>query len=342
MRAFHDRSRSLAFAILALAGCMPTDVGFMPPTDIDEDCTTLNANIIVRSASDARSLPQKCFTVAGDVEVVGSDLIDLEPLVYLRQANVLRIKDNPQLRTLSGLDRVQVLQHLEVDNNPMLGDVSGLGRTDTVARVTIQKNPQLVTLEGLRSLREVGAGGLAIIDNSGLDDLGDFETLERIEGPLRVEANSGLLSLQTFRRIESIGELRVTGNSGLRSLRINVVSVAGDISITDNPDLTDFASFGDLTTVSGSMKIERNPALTITNGFTPKFRSIAGDLSIDSNVALTDIYDIAANVYSVGGSVIAIGNTALSECRAEDLDLIEEIGNFLDIGNNGSFYDPCH
>lgn len=342
MRAFHDHSIAVVFAALALAGCMPTDVGFMPPTDIDEDCQTLNANIIVRSASDARSLPQRCFTVAGDVEVYGSDLTDLEPLVYLRQANVLRIKDNPQLRSLAGLDRVQVLQHLEIDNNPMLADVSGLGRTDTVPRISILKNPQLVSLEGLRSLREVGAGGIRIQGNSGLDGLTDFEALERIEGPLIIAANTGLTSLQTFRRLDSVGQLEVTGNTGLRKLGFNVVSVGGDILISDNRDMTEIAGFGDLETVSGSLKIERNDALTITNGFTPKFRSVGRDLVITDNPALTDIYDIAANLYSVGGSVIATNNVALSECRADDLDLIEEVGNFLDIGANGSFFDPCH
>jgi hypothetical protein len=342
MRAIYDRWIALAFATLALAGCMPTDVGYMPPIDIDGDCTTLNANIKVRSASDGRALPQKCFTVAGDVEVIGSDLTDLEPLIYLRQANVLRIQGNPELRTLAGLDGVQVLQHVEIDNNPMLGDVSGLSRTDSVARVTISKNPQLVSLEGLRSLREVGAGGMAIIDNDGLDELTDFEALERVEGPLRVASNSGLRSLQTFRRLDSVGKLEVTGNTGLERVGFNVTSVGGDLVISDNRDMIEIAGFGDLETVAGSLKIERNPVLGITNGFTPKFRSVAGDVVITDNVALTDIYDIAANLYSVGGSVLATGNVALSECRADDLDLIEEVGTFLDIGANGSFFEPCH
>jgi hypothetical protein len=343
MRAPIQIIQSLAFAAVGLVGCMPTDVGFMPPSDIDEDCQALNANIIVRSASDARSLPQKCFTVAGDVEVIGSDLIDMEPLIYLRQVNVLRIKDNPQLRTLAGLDRVKVLQHLEVDNNPMLGDVSGLGRTDTIARITISKNQYLVSLGGLRSLREVGAGGLSIRDNSSLETIEEFESLERIEGPFRVENNSGLNDLQTFRRVESIGELVITGNTGMRSLRFNVAAVSGDITVNDNPDLTDFRAFGDLQSVGGNLTIERNTALNIINGFTAKFRTLGGTLSIDSNPALSDIYELAVNLYSVGGSVIATNNPSLSECRAEDLDLyLEEIGGLIDIGGNGADWEPCH
>jgi hypothetical protein len=322
---------------------MPTDVGYQQPTDIDEDCETLNANIIVRSASDARSLPQKCFTVSGDVEVVGSDLADLEPLFYLRQANVLRVKDNPQLFSFAGLDRVKVLQHVEIDNNPMLSDVDGLGRTDTVARVTISKNPYLASLAGLRALRDVGTGGLSIRDNGTLEGLQDLETLERVEGPFRVENNSGISNLQTVRRIESVGELVVAGNTGLRALQLNVVNVQGEVRIADNPDMTELKAFGDLQTVGGNLSIERNKALQNLNGFTASFNNVGGDLAIEGNTTLTDIYELAVNLYSVGGSVIAINNTSLSQCRAEDLDLyIEEIGDLIDIGDNGAEWNPCH
>jgi hypothetical protein len=334
---------AIAIAAVGLFGCMPTDVGYQQPTDIDEDCETLNANIIVRSASDARSLPQKCFTVSGDVEVVGSDLADLEPLYYLRQANVLRVKDNPQLLSFAGLDRVKVLQHVEIDNNPMLGDVYGLDRTDTVARVTISKNPYLVSLTGLRSLRSVGTGGLSIRDNGALESLQDLETLERVEGSFQVENNSGLTNLQTVRRIESVGDLVVTGNTGLRALQLNVVSVQGEVRLSDNPDMTELRAFGDLQMVGGNLKIERNNALQNLNGFTATFTHVGGNLSIQSNTALTDIYELAVNLYTVGGSVIAIKNTSLSRCRADDLDLyIEEIGGGLDIGDNGAEWDPCH
>jgi hypothetical protein len=334
---------AIAIAAVGLFGCMPTDVGYQQPTDIDEDCETLNANIIVRSASDARSLPQKCFTVSGDVEVVGSDLADLEPLYFLRQANVLRVKDNPQLLSFAGLDRVKVLQHVEIDNNPMLGDVYGLDRTDTVARVTISKNPYLVSLAGLRSLREVGTGGLSIRDNGALEGLQDLETLERVEGSFRVENNSGLTNLQTVRRIESAGELVVAGNTGLRALQLNVVSVQGEVRIADNPDMTELKAFGDLQTVGGNLSIERNKALQNLNGFTATFNNVGGNLSVEGNTTLTDIYELAVNLYSVGGSVIAINNTSLSGCRADDLDVyIEEIGGLIDIGDNGTAWDPCH
>ena len=334
---------AIAIAAVGLFGCMPTDVGYQQPTDIDADCETLNANIIVRSASDARSLPQKCFTVSGDVEVVGSDLADLEPLFYLRQANVLRVKDNPQLLSFAGLDRVKVLQHVEVDNNPMLGDVYGLDRTDTVARVTISKNPYLVSMAGLRALRDVGTGGLSIRDNGTLEGLQDLENLERVEGSFRVENNSGITNLQTVRRLESVGELVVTGNTGLRALQLNVVSVQGEVRIADNPDMTELKAFGDLQTVGSHLSIERNKALQNLNGFTASFNNVGGDLAIEGNTTLTDIYELAVNLYSVGGSVIAINNTSLSQCRAEDLDFyIEEIGDLIDIGDNGAEWNPCH
>jgi hypothetical protein len=342
MRAPIESIKALTLAAAGLIGCMPTDVGYMPPSDIDADCQTVEANVIVRSASDARSLPLKCFTVSGDVDVVGTDLADLEPLVYLRQVNVLRIKDNPQLHSLAGLDQVKVLEHLEIDNNPMLGEVVGLDRTDTIARVTITKNPQLDSLAGLRSLQQVGAGGLWIGDNGGLASLQELERLERVEGVFRIEKNRALRDLQTFRRLDSVGDLVISENTGLRSLKLNVSAVQGEVRISDNPDLGSFEGFGDLQSVGGNLTIERNTVLSVTNGFTAKFRTVGGNLSIDGNVALTDIYDLAVSLYAVGGSVIATNNTSLSVCRAEALDYyIEEIGGLIDIGDNGAEWDPC-
>lgn len=342
MRAPIASISALVFAA-GVSGCMPTDVGFTPPSDIDEDCQMLNANIIVRSASDARSLPQKCFMVAGEVSVVDTDLTDLEPLVFLRQAKLLRIKDNSQLRSLSGLDQVKVLEYLDVDNNPMLGDLNGLERTDVIGRVNINRNSSLTDMSGLRSLRDVGAGGLTIGANDILDSLDDLETLERIEGPFRIERNGSLRDLATYRRIESVGELVITGNRGLPELKLNVAAVTRDIQITDNSELLKLAAFSDLQTVGGNLIIERNTALGLTNGFTAKFRTVGGNLSIDGNPSLTDIYELAVNLYAVGGSVIATNNVSLSRCRAEDLDYyIEEIGGLIDIGDNGVEWDPCH
>jgi hypothetical protein len=343
MRASIASIFALVSAAAGVAGCMPTDVGFTPPTDVDGDCQVLNTAVIVHSASDARSLPQKCFVVAGEVSVVGTDLTDLEALAFLRQAKILRIRDNEQLRSLSGLDQVKVTDTLEIDNNPMLEDLNGLDRTDVVARVTINKNSSLIDLGGLRSLREVGAGGLLIGANDNLDNLDQLETLERIEGAFKIERNGSLRDLATYRRLESVGELVISQNRGLPELRLNVAAVQRNILITDNSELLKLSAFSDLQTVGGNVIIERNQTLGVLNGFTAKFRTVGGNLSIDGNVSLTDIYELAVNLYAVGGSVIATNNTSLSRCRAEDLDYyIEEIGGLIDIGDNGAEWDPCH
>ena len=343
MHAPIDTIKALALASVGILGCMPTDVDFMPPTDIDEDCDMLNANIIVRSANDARSLPQKCFMVAGDVEVIGSDLGDLGPLIYLRQANTLRIKDNPVLHTLAGLDRVKVIEHVEIDNNPMLTDVSGLGRTDTVTRVTISKNPQLASLEGLRSLREVGAGGVSLRDNGGPRNLQELEALERIEGSLRIEGNGGMTDLRTARALDSVGEVVIIGNRTLNSVGLEVTTVNGDLTISDNESLATFAGFSRTTGITGDLTVERNAALTDLRGFSASFNTIGKNLKIDGNAVLADVYDMAVNLISVGGSLIVTNNILLSACRAEDFDFyLEDIGGLIDIGDNSAAWDPCH
>jgi len=333
----------LVLVALGMPACMPTDVDYMPPPDIDGDSQMLSGDIIIRSQSDARSLPKRPFSVAGDVEVVNSDLTDLEPLAYLRQANVLRIQGNRELQTMAGLDRVRVVEHVHIDDNELLGDVLGLDKTELVTRVMISKNPRLLSLEGLRSVKRIGGGGLTISDNESLEQIRDLEALERIEGPLRIERNSGLLNLETARKIESVVDVVVTNNNGLISLKLDVGTVANDVVITDNRDLGTFAAFGSLASIGRDLTIQNNPGLTIIDGFTASFQTIGRTLKIENNDALTDAYLLSINLFSVGGSVIVVGNNILSDCRAQDFDLlVDTIGGFIDIGDNSPEYDPCY
>ena len=320
MRASNHALRAFAIlTILGVPGCMPTEVDYMPSSDVQGDCITKNENLRIRSATDARSLPEQCFSVNGTVEVLDSDLTDLEALRYLRRANGLVIKDNPQLLSLAGLDHVSVSKEIWVASNPELGDLDGLDGTEEVAEVKIERNPALVTIAGLRSLRVVGDGGLTVVDNGGLTDLAELDRLERV------------------------GRLKVSNNRGMTALKLKVHAVAGDVEVSDNPDLNQIAGFANLETVGGNFLLERNTSLGVTNGFTAKFRTVGGNLSIDGNPSLTDIYELAVNLYAVGGSVIATNNTSLSQCRAEDLDFyLEEIGGLIDIGDNGVEWDPCH
>ncbi len=341
-------ANGLVLVAVGLLGCMPTDVDFTPPSDATGDCQTVSGDVIIASANDARSLPQKCFTVAGYVKVINSDLLDLAPLHFLRQAGSLEISQNSQLRTMGGLSQVRVVNQLKVDDNPMLEAVVGLDSTQEVEQVLIRRNPLLRSLGGLRQLQKVGTGGFAIRESGGPDDLRELESIQRIDGTLEVATNEDMTSLKTARPLDSVGELVVSGNRTLASLDFDAKTINGSLTITANEALATIGGFGTLTNMGQDLIITENGGLIDLRGFSASFTTIGRNLKIEHNIQLADVYDLAVNLISVGGSVTVARNPLLSDCRAEAFTLfddgggfLEQIGGLIDIGDNSGIWDPC-
>jgi hypothetical protein len=338
---------ALAFAA-GLLGCMPTDVGYMPQPDVSGDCQTLAGDTRITSASSARSLPQTCFQIAGTLEVRTPDLLDLEPLRYLREVDALVIQDNAQLRTLQGLDHVRVVKRLQIDNNPLLEEAIGLEGTRSLEQLAVSKNPLLVSIAGLRQLQTVGAGGMELRDNGGPSTLEEFETLERVEGPLQIKDNGGMISPKTARPLDAVGDLVVTGNRALEKLEFETLAINGSLTIGRNQALTTLGGFRSLSTLTGDLTVEQNPALVNLNGFSASFTAIGRNLKIDNNAVLADVYELAVNLISISGSVTVTNNILLSGCRAEAFTLadedggfLEQVGGLIDVGDNSALWDPC-
>ena len=296
---------------------------------------------MIRSRSDARALPRQCFSVTGEVEVVGSDLDDLELLKNLREVTTLRISENPRLRTTAGLERVKVSGLLEVKHNPMLANLVGLERTSSPAGVLIADNPLLVSVDGLKNVRTIAAGGLELRAN-GLATLAEIGGLTTVEGELRIEGHGALQTLSDLNRLGSVGRLLIQRNNGLRSLELDLERVLGDVIVSDNPALTRFGGLSNLQVVEGNFTVSDNASLTVIDGFSAKFQTIGQTLSIVANPALNDIFELK-NVYSVGGSLIITYNTSLSDCRTDDLErYLGVIGADTDIGDNSGAWEPCY
>ncbi|HWP08634.1 MAG TPA: hypothetical protein VNN72_22990 [Polyangiaceae bacterium] len=144
----------------------------------------------IASVADAEAFG-RCRTVTGDLTIEGTDLTDLGALSELRAVTgALTIRNNANLRSLTGLEHLERLTSLELRENGLYDTrgVEGLRRVETLV---IANNRHLISLRGFRNLEHVDA--LFVSRNPRIAaQLGLFPALGRVEGAVLVHSNLGL------------------------------------------------------------------------------------------------------------------------------------------------------
>lgn len=155
-----------------------------------------------------------CTEIRGSLTISGDDIVDLSPLLGLRKVfRRIVINANPQLRSLKGLDSLEVAQGgLEIANNPVL-----------------------TSLEGLNQLAFVDQPGLFIINNDALKSLEGLDNLTSISENFVIARNKNLISVDGMDKLETI-------NNSLGVLRADPT-----LSVTQNPKLMNCCGVNRLT-----------------------------------------------------------------------------------------------
>lgn len=344
----------------ALAGCS-SDLGDGTP-DPTANCVIVN-NLTIRSDADLSKVPTSCFGVQGTFEISGTTMADLSAMGDLVAAAHLVIENNDGLRSLAGLDNVQVVGDLIIAGNPDLTSVDGLEATQRVNRLEITDNPALRTMTGLSNLVEV-VGDAVIEGNSALADLRGLSRLQAVGGTLTlrdnaalttltgldrlkaarglvIESNSNLTGLAGARDLEVVVDLRVADNTRLASAAgLDPVEV-GHLTIARNPAMSRIAGFTRLTRARGNVTFEDNDALTDLDGFSGQFLAVTGVLTVRGNANLTQTTALGY-VKAIGAGLIVVDNPKLSQCRAAAIrSRIPSIGGGIEIRNNSTAYNPC-
>jgi len=132
-----------------------------------------------------------CRAVTGNLIIERSELSDLSALSELRSVSgELAIRDNPMLRDLDGLERLERAGSLTLHANGLYRTV-GLEGLRQVGTLSITKNPLLISLRGFNHLRRVDT--LVVSNNPRIcAQLGWFPALVRVERSLTVHSNFGL------------------------------------------------------------------------------------------------------------------------------------------------------
>ncbi|MDX2416322.1 MAG: hypothetical protein QNK19_02560 [Xanthomonadales bacterium] len=226
-----------------------------------------------------------CTVMGEGLSISGPDISDLTPLSELVEAQYwLSIRDNPQLASLQGLDKLERVNIFELKRNRILPDLAGLGGLVEVWRdFSLVENDALRTLSGISPSVSFNYY-LSISSNPVLENISALEN-SYLAKPSNVVIfnNSKLSSLVGLPTIEQLTELIIERNDTLTTLEgivANNGELTGRVSIQNNFSLTSFEGLEWLESID-SMTVFRNPKLK-------NFRGLSGLTSIKTKLIVEE------------------------------------------------------
>ncbi len=216
------------------------------------------------------------------IEILGnltSDTIDFVPIV-----------NNPNLISLNGLESLtNVPGGLQVNTCNLLTSLDGLQNIESLGSLVLSNNLNLSSLAELNNIKE-GLYSLIIRNNSSLQSLEGLENITEVPRLFEISWNSALTSLDGLRGLLRIGNA-VPGP--------NTVFVSNNkFTLIGNTALTSLSGLNNLTLVEGELTISRNPQLT-------NFCALGSPFQ---NNTIFDTFNISSNLFNPSLQDILDGN----------------------------------
>jgi hypothetical protein len=309
-------------AALPLVACAP--IGPDPGSDAgtgDTGCTdvqviqedwTMSANDMISG-----SVPSTCYQLAGALTITGGSVDSLGMLGDLRGVVDLTISQT-MLPRLDSTSPIHVTGALDVDHNFVLTDLSNidLEQTDSPTGITIEWNAALTDLSALGKLSIV-PGPILIDNNMALTTI-DLSSIARAEGGLTIDSNPAT---------------KVVKLDGL-------TSVTHDLMIENNAALTQI-ELGALKFVHGNFILYNDGSLaTLDHSVTSPLTTIDANLEIANNAILTSLGELAHTGW-IGGQLEIMNNASLLYCQAREVGCCVGHGSDIISGNKTSTDANC-
>jgi len=172
-------------------------------------------NVVLSSQAEVDAFA--CTRIRRVLTISGEDISNLKPLSKLEFVQQLRIKDNPQLSSLDGLNLQDLVMVLEISNNALLKDISALKSHDGVGT------------------------DLIIKDNQSLENLSGLEHINGVQN-VNISGNESLKNLDGLASLNNARSLTISANGLLENINglANLTGIDYRGDITDNPKLTEF------------------------------------------------------------------------------------------------------
>ena len=279
-------------------------------------------------------------SIAKELYIYNTDLQSLHGLDSLRSVGTdLEIHENHSLKSLTGLSSLnKVNGHLSIADNDSLETLEGLGPIDpdslNYLYLTNSKSLSFCNLESICTY--LSNGGLRDISNNALGCSSPFQVNKacfpnevcpegnllfytQLDLDLFAEAYPDCHELSGFLQIgPSTGESPITSLAGLSG----ILSIAGNLDITQNPSLKSLVGLDSLRHVGGYVSINTNDSLVDLTGLS-SLNSISDQLFIRFNDQLNSLNGLGQNQFVSLLSLFIENNPLLSFCN------VPAVCNFL-------------
>ncbi len=216
------------------------------------------------------------LTACPNIDIINNDqLVSLDGLSSLTFMGMeiitvfpfhwLDISDNDNLTNISGLTNLipSAIDGLRVKNNPSLTSLEGLEEFRSFNSIEIENNDALIDLTGLNNLKNLYIG-FNIIDNDGITSLNELGTLEQVANFV-VEGNDMLTSLNGLGEITnwySIGLINNTSLSDISVIENFPEDFTNQLTLTGNTSLAvcnyNFVCYFLVNAESSNVQVENN------------------------------------------------------------------------------------
>jgi hypothetical protein len=316
-------------------------------------------------------------TIGGTLQILNqpglTDLSGLESLNYINGG--LDLGYNPNLENLSGLENLNSAGWLEIWVNYSLTSLTGLeGVTTLDGELSIFTNPLLTSLKGISNIDAASIQGVYLRYNTSLSKCNVESICNYLISPntstsfwynttgcnskQEVIDSCGIVSCLpngiTFTTQEEVDDFQVNypncnfieGDVTISGFDItdisslnSILSINGNLAITDCESLADLSGLSALIAVDGDLIIGNsskggNPSLLSLSGLDQLF-SIDGELIIENNSVLSDITSLENIISSTITGLHINNNIELSICSIESIcEYITTSDSVVDIYNN--------
>lgn len=267
-----------------------------------------------------------------------SNISDLSPLASIKLiVNDLRILENQQLITTSGLGITEMEGELAISDNLNLKNINGFDGLTLVGDVNISNSPELNDLSGLNKLTAIEKG-LTITGLPSITHLEGFNNLTSI-GNLFIEDCAALANIDGLRNLRNITQGDILKISRLpRVTDLNILSnVSGEVDwleIGDMPALTTLEGLANIKPVE-ILFVHQTEMLENLNGL-EQATTLSGGLFLNENAALNSVQNLSNIVSAKTVRINSNGNLT----NLEGLHNITYC-NSLEIRNNITLSNFC-
>lgn len=279
-------------------------------------CTEIDGNLYINGSSINNLLGLvDLHEVHLDLSISNTNsLVNVNGLSNIRSVGRnLTISRNSKLKNVNHLSSLKSLRGgLSISVNSRLTDLNGLSNIESANLdfISIYDNNQLTSINAFNSLKRLN-NSLSITANEQLKTIKGFDNLKALGSGFNLR-DSKMVDINVFKNLVSVGStINISDNRLLVEINLPELKQANSVYFQNNAMLNQI-NLAKLTSIDGNLTLKDNPKLTNLDSFI-NLNHIERQLMIQSNSILVDIHGLQ-NISSVGGDLILVENLSLTEC----------------------------